>query len=187
MYGKHYASMYDGSMVGAGAIVFAVWGYVIGNARPDRTIGTQVELNPKLLAFILGESEAAVEEAIEKLCAPDPKSRTPTLDGRKLVRHGSFSYQVVNGEKYRKIRDEEERRSQNREAQAKFRAKQAGEIDLNKEATRTARAAKREKVRVVSAARMVKEAVAASEHVEGLVEREMEKAKTNGEGGTELA
>ena len=29
MYGKHFASMYEGSLYGSGAVVFAVWGYVI--------------------------------------------------------------------------------------------------------------------------------------------------------------
>src|ERR1700742_1263807 len=32
-YGKHYAGMYEGSMVGKGAIAFALMGYVIANMR----------------------------------------------------------------------------------------------------------------------------------------------------------
>lgn len=123
MYGKHFASMYSGSMVGAGAIVFAVWGYVIANARPDADVGTQVELNPKLLASILGEQVGAVQGAIEKLCAPDPDSRSKEEEGRRLVRLGQFDYRVVNGAKYRQIRDEEQRRQANREYQRKHRAK----------------------------------------------------------------
>lgn len=128
MYGKHFASMYEGSLVGAGAVPFAVMGYVIANAKPDRAVGTQVELNPKLLGYILGEPEERVIEAIELLCAPDPNSRSSEEEGRRLVRLGSFSYRVVNGAKYRAIRDEEDRRRQNREAQARYRAKKKAPI-----------------------------------------------------------
>jgi len=123
MYGKHFQSMYTGSMVGSGALVFAVMGYVIANAVPDRKVGTQVELNPRLLKAILGEPEDAIVRAIEFLCSPDPQSRTKEEEGRRLVRLGQFDYRVVNGEKYRAIRDEETRRQQNRDAQARHRAK----------------------------------------------------------------
>lgn len=123
MYGKIFSSMFEGSMIGSGSPVFAVWSYVIANMMPDREVGTQVELNPKLLAFILGETEATVIGAIEKLCAPDNHSRTKEKDGRRLIRLGEFSYQVVNGAKYRDIRDEATRREQNRAAQERFRKK----------------------------------------------------------------
>lgn len=126
MYGKHFSSMYEGSMIGAGAVVFAVMGYVIANGQPDRAVGTQVELNPKLLAFIFGEPEKDVESAIDYLCSPDPKSRTDTNDGRRLVRLGQFAYQVVNGAKYRAIRDEERRRETDRESKRRQRAKAKG-------------------------------------------------------------
>lgn len=126
MFGKHFASMYDGSMVGAGAIVFAVMGYVIANQVPDRKVGSQVRLNPKLLSAILGESEKDVTRAITYLCSPDPDTTTKTAKGRRLVKIGEFDYQVVNGAKYRMIRNEEDRREQNREAQFRFRAKKNG-------------------------------------------------------------
>lgn len=123
MYGKHFASLYQGSMVGSGAIVFAVWGYVIANAKPDREVGTQVEINPKLLAAILGESEPDVMKAIGFLCSPDPNSTSREEDGRRMVKIGAFSYRVVNGAKYRAIRDEEQRRQQLRDSQARHREK----------------------------------------------------------------
>lgn len=124
MFGKHFGSMYEGSMVGAGAVVFAVMGYVIAKQMPDKKVGSQVRLNPVLLAAILGEDTKAIEAAIEKLCAPDPKSTTKTNDGRRLVKLGEFDYQVVNGAKYRAIRDEETRQEQNRVAQRAFRERQ---------------------------------------------------------------
>lgn len=104
-------------------MVFAVMGYVIAKQVPDKSVGSQVSLNPKLLAAIIGEEEKAIEKAIEFLCSPDTKSTSKKEGGRRLVRLGEFDYQVVNGEKYRAIRDEDQRRQQNREAQSRFRAK----------------------------------------------------------------
>lgn len=121
MYGKHFESLYEGSMVGSGAVVFAVWGYVIAKMKPDKEVGAQVTLNARLLEAILGETEEKIQTAIEFLCAPDPRSRTKTEEGRRLVRLGEFDYRVVNGAKYRWIQDEDSRREQNRVAQAKHR------------------------------------------------------------------
>lgn len=125
MYGKHFESMYEGSMVGCGAVVFAVMGYVIAKQKPDRDVGSQVHLNPRLLAAILGEQEKDIEEAVEFLCAPDPKTTTPDKGGRRLVKIGQFAYQVVNGAKYRAIRNEEDRREQNRQSKRRERQKVA--------------------------------------------------------------
>lgn len=126
-FGKHHASMYSGSMVGKGAEVFAVMGYVIANMRPD-WVGDAgrmvVELNPKLLAFIIGEPEGEISAAIEILCSPDHESRSKEEEGRRLIRLGQFDYYVVNGWKYREKRDAEQRREQNRVAQERFRKKQ---------------------------------------------------------------
>lgn len=123
MFGKHFESTYEGSLVGAGSHVFAVWGYVIAKQRPDKTVGSQVDLNPRLLSSIIGDTEERMAEAIEFLCSPDPESRTDKEDGRRLIRLGQFSYQVVNGAKYRAIRDEEARKEQNRQAQRRYRLK----------------------------------------------------------------
>jgi hypothetical protein len=123
MWGKHFSSMYEGSLVGSGAIIFAVWGYVIANFIPDKKVGAQVRLNPVVLAAILGEKEGDVTKAIQFLCAPDKHSTTKDQQGKRLIQLSEFDYQVVNGAKYRAIRNEEERREQNRAAQARYRAR----------------------------------------------------------------
>ena len=110
-------------MVGAGFGPYAVMGYVISNMRPDKVVGFQVELNVKLLATTFGESEKTVQDAIDYLCAPDENTRTPGDDGRRLVKVGTFAYRVVNGAHYNAIRNEEERREQNRLAQERHRIK----------------------------------------------------------------
>jgi len=123
MFGKIFESLYTGSMRGAGSAVFAVWGYVIANQKPDKVVGAQVELNPEILAFLIGESEQKIVDAIAYLCSPDPKSKSKEEGGRRLIEIGVRSYRVVNGAKYLKIRNEEDRREYNRGAQVISRAR----------------------------------------------------------------
>lgn len=123
-YGKIFSSLYTGSMVGAGPLPFAIMGYVISSGMPDTKLGGYVQLHPEILRTVIGKvTLEEVENAIEYLCQPDPKSRTPDEDGRRLVKIGPFDYRIVNYAKYKAIRDEEERREQNRVAQEKHRAK----------------------------------------------------------------
>lgn len=117
MYGKAFESIYEGSMVGAGINVFAVWNFIIAKARS----GT-IEINPKLLAFTLGGSEGEVDAALVFLCQPDPLSRSKVEDGRRLAKEGQFQYRLVNWEKYQAIKNEAERREYNRVKQAEYRA-----------------------------------------------------------------
>lgn len=115
MYGRIFESLYRGSMIGSGSVVFAVWPYVIANMRADKEVGAQVDLNPRLLAAIIGEEEAAIEAAIEKLCSPDPQSTSKEEEGRRLVRVGQFAYRVVNGAKYIGVRNLEAKREYDRQ------------------------------------------------------------------------
>lgn len=67
-----------------------------------------------------------VEQAIVNLESPDPESRSPEMDGARIVRmddHRAWGWQIVNYGKYRAIRSEEDRREQNRLAQERFRNK----------------------------------------------------------------
>ena len=99
-FGQHYQRMYTGSMVGSGAIVFALMVYIIANTDAKTSC---IELNEKLLATILGETEKDIQNAIEFLCAPDPRSRSKTEDGRRLLRRGEFLYYVVTFKEHRNM------------------------------------------------------------------------------------
>lgn len=120
-WGKHFASMYEGSMRGKGSPFFAVWGYVISHMTPNRSHGTTVELNPGIIAFLIGEKESVVVAQIKEMCGPDPKSRTSDKGGRKLIQISEYTHEVVNGNYYRKIRNEEERREYQRMKQTEYR------------------------------------------------------------------
>ena len=123
-FGKIFETMFEGSLVGSGPVVYSVWSYVIAKQRPSRMHGSVVRIQPTVLAATLGVvTPADVEKAIDFLCSADPKSSTKKLDGKRLVKVGEFDYRVVNGAKYRAMRQAEERKMQNREAQQRFRDK----------------------------------------------------------------
>jgi hypothetical protein len=105
-------------MLGSGPEIFSVWAYVIANA-----VDGSVELNPRLISICIGISAEKAEEAITFLCGPDPNSRSSEEEGRRLVREGEFQYRVVNHSVYRNMRNEEERRTYNRDKQREHRAK----------------------------------------------------------------
>src|SRR5208282_1703385 len=126
MYGKWYAQTYTGSMCGAGLAVFSVWGYVVAH-----TYAESVELNPILIAAALGCSPEEVSQAIEYLCAPDPQSRTPLEEGRRLVREGQFIYRVPTFNLYRSLRDQRDRREYNRTKKAESRQHVSTRVSTN--------------------------------------------------------
>ena len=127
MYGKIFASTFGGSMYGAGPEVFAVWGYVIAN-----TVNSRVELNPRPLAGTIGTTPAKIEEAIEFLCRPDPESRNPIHEGRRLVKEGQFQFLVVSHEIYRAIRNEDDRRAYNAQKMREHREREKAKAEAVK-------------------------------------------------------
>ena len=130
MYGKFFASTFTGSMFGAGTDVFAVWGYVIANADASGV----VELNPSLIAAVLGASPDRIKTAIDVLSSPDAASRSVNNQGRRLAHEGGYQYLVVNHAAYRSIRNEEERRAYNRDAKRRERARKVKPPVIDKSA-----------------------------------------------------
>jgi len=114
VFGKSFTSMYQGSMVGAGSHVFAVWGYCISWADPENHT---VDLNPILLATVIGDSVERIMAAIAFLCNPDPKSHCTEHGGARLVHQYGHSYFLVTHEQYRDIKNSEDLRAYFREAQ----------------------------------------------------------------------
>ena len=127
MYGKYFASAFTGSMVGAGANVFAVWGYVIANTKPDG----HVELNPQIIAATIGCKLKEVNDAIEYLKSADPHSRSKKHEGRRLIQVAAFLYQVPTYLDYRGIRDGDDRRKYMREYMREYRAKDDVNVNVN--------------------------------------------------------
>lgn len=130
LYGKHFASMYSGSMIGKGAMAFALMGYVISNmqcrwrgvGREKIVIEATVRLHPTLLSATLGEAESDVQKGIDFLCSPDPISNTKGHAGRRLIKISEFDYEVVNAPYYQNLKDVEDRREKDRARQARCRS-----------------------------------------------------------------
>jgi hypothetical protein len=133
MYGKIFASMYEGSMVGAGPLVFAVWGYCIAKADVDGT----VLLNPALLAPVIGTTPEDIQRALEYLQEPDEHSKNPDHDGRRLLHQSGHLFFVVSHEIYRGMKSNEDRREYMREYMRKKRGGDAvNSLQVNTELTK---------------------------------------------------
>ena len=108
-------------MVGSGPIVFSLWPYIITNARIDD--GSEIVLNPDLIASIIGCTPEEISKAIAFLCEEDVRSTTPTENGKRLIQRGPMKYFVVNLERYRLAEDQDRRRKYWKEYKRLQRAK----------------------------------------------------------------
>ena len=106
MYGKLFASCFTGSMSGSGAEMFAVWAYILANSGVDG----DVELNPALIGAMIGMPKENVVSVINKLCQPDPNSRSKEQDGKRLIKSGEFLYEIVNYQFYREMQNKKNQR-----------------------------------------------------------------------------
>lgn len=125
MFGKVFASLWQGSMVGKPDVQL-VFVYMLANARADGTFNQTREV----IAALTGLPVDRVRTAIDVLEGPDPSSRTEGEEGRRILRldgHRDWGWSIVNYLKYRATRDEEDRKRQGREATARWRARDHGD------------------------------------------------------------
>lgn len=122
MYAKVFSSLFDGSMRGQPDLIL-VFVNMLTRCDSDGC----VDRTPRAIADETGLPVERVKDAISMLESPDCESRTPDMDGRRIVRlsdERTWGWQIVNFRKYRGIRDEESRRRQNKEAQQRYKNKQ---------------------------------------------------------------
>ena len=139
MYSKLYRTIFDGSLYGQFeplAVFMAM--LALTDQHGD------VDVSPRKIAGSLGCPLDFVERGIEALMQPDPESRTPKEDGRRIVpllndedEPRPFGWRIVNYGKYRSIRNEEERRAYKRDWARNKRAAQrvADDVDSGQEST----------------------------------------------------
>jgi hypothetical protein len=121
MYGKIFASLYQGTLRGRAHEILVFTNMI---ACADQT--GIVDKHPKAIAEEIGLDIEATRQAIESLEAPDPESRSLDHGGARIVKAfdgRAWGWQIVNYMKYRAIRSEEDRREQNRLAQERYRNK----------------------------------------------------------------
>ncbi len=121
MYAKLFASLYQGTLRGNPDEILVFTNLL---AHADST--GVVDKHWRAIAEEVGISRERVEAAISNLEAPDPESRSPEENGCRIVKmdeHRVWGWRIVNHGKYRAIRDEDDRREQNRLAQERWRNK----------------------------------------------------------------
>jgi len=113
MYGKIFASMYDGTLA-SNWKALVTFQQMIVLADADGV----VDITPDRLAARTGIPEAILKEGIEALEAPDEYSRTRSMDGRRIERldaHRPWGWRIVNYAKYRNLASKEEKRARDRQ------------------------------------------------------------------------
>lgn len=121
MYAKLFTSIYQGTLRGNshGLLVFT-------NLLAHCDKHGEADIHPRAIAEEVGLTVEQVRAALLVLESPDDESRSPEEQGRRIVRkdgHRDWGWIVVNFLKYRAIRDEDDRREQNRLAQERWRNK----------------------------------------------------------------
>jgi len=79
-----------------------------------------VNATVKALALFARVTEGECERALDKFLSPDPSSRTPGHEGRRIETVPG-GWKILNGEIYAKMLTKEERREYNAEKQAEYR------------------------------------------------------------------
>lgn len=121
MYCKLFASLYQGTLRGHSHEIL-----VFTNLLATCDKEGVVDKHYRAIAEEVGLTVEEVKASILILESPDPESRSHELDGARLVRmdeHRDWGWRVVNYLKYRAIREEDDRREQNRLSQKRFREK----------------------------------------------------------------
>jgi hypothetical protein len=129
MYGKLFAQMYDGTLGTAGPWqALVAFQQLIILADKDGVVDMTAEAIARRTTIPLD----IIQTGIKALEQPDPHSRTPDEEGRRIVKlsdERDWGWRIVNYAHYRNIRSQEERREYMRNYQRARRA--AVNTDVN--------------------------------------------------------
>lgn len=114
MYGKIFQQMYDGTLGTNGPWeALVTFQQLIVLADQDGCVDLTIPAIVRRTTI----PQHIIEKGIAVLQLPDPDSRTPDDDGKRIVRlseHRNWGWRIVNHAKYRAIRSDEERREYHR-------------------------------------------------------------------------
>lgn len=111
-YGKTFSSLWEGSLRGD-SVAQLVFIYMFSNCDASGIF----DVHPRAIADATGLSLNVVWKAVRRLELNDDQSRSPEMNGRRIVRideHREWGWQVVNYEKYRQQRSLWDRRDYHR-------------------------------------------------------------------------
>lgn len=121
VYVKMFKSIFDGSLYGQFEPTVVFMAMLVIAEREGI-----VDMTPQAIAARCGYPLDIVLRGIEELEKPDPRSRTPDEDGRRIIKledSRDWGWRITNYEKYEKIRSAEERREYFRLKKQEQRAK----------------------------------------------------------------
>jgi len=124
MYGKIFDSMYDSTLADDWRALITFQQMIV-LCDADGT----VDMTPHSIARRTGIPIEYIEAGLKILEAPDPYSRTPDQDGRRIERidsHRPWGWSIVNHEKYKVLQDADHVRAQTRERVRRHREKRKG-------------------------------------------------------------
>ena len=119
MYGKIFASMYEGTMYGHWQAIVTLQQMIV-----LCTADGIVDMTPQALSARTSIPLDIITKGIEILSNPDPYSRTPGEDGRRIIlidAHRPWGWMLVNHGKYKAMVDSEIVREQTRARVARHR------------------------------------------------------------------
>ena len=127
MYVKIFAQIYDSSIAEDYLVRLVFEDFLILADRHGH-----VDMTPAAIARRTNVPIDIVNQGIDRLSSPDPESRSPEEEGRRIVLldpHRSWGWRIVNYEQYRNIRDDEARKEYFREHKRKQREHSKNVLD----------------------------------------------------------
>ena len=121
MYAKVFTSMYDGTLVTRGpweALVTFQQLLILADKEGD------VDKTPEVISRITTIPLDIIQKGIKALMEPDPYSRSPLEDGRRIVPINPsrpWGWKIVNYKEYRDMRSADERRAYMRKYHQEYR------------------------------------------------------------------
>lgn len=109
-YAKLHSGILDSSIWSADVYTRVVWVAMLAKADADG----RVMAAPSRMVEICNVPQSRFDRAIEKLSGPDPESKTPDHEGRRIVQIQG-GWQILNYKKYRDELESEERKEYKRQ------------------------------------------------------------------------
>jgi len=135
MYGKIFKQIYKGTLAMVGPWeALVTFQQMIILADQDGVVDMTTDALSRETTIPL----EIITKGVEALSAPDPESRTPDEEGRRIVllsENRSWGWRIVNYDHYRKLKSEEERREYHRQYYREKRSKSAIKEKLNRTQT----------------------------------------------------
>ena len=120
---KLWAEITDSSIWNEDDKTRIVWITMLARMGPDYVVRASVGG----LAHLARVSREDCEKALEKLASPDPDSRSPEEEGRRIKKvDGGFF--MINGEKFRQRRGDEEKKAYMREYMRQYRKNKSSDV-----------------------------------------------------------